>query len=199
MTTYFTHEDSWTGGFYELAIDVGSTSDEAVLPLLQALWSHPALDGCYLDRTREPADQLRLMMLPELLHHTHLQGIVHLPNNHSFPCGTCLLRELGNTTWIDFYIPTGALERIYPLKGFPLSHQDTDAQRQWQQPLDNLFAELGKYVFERAAYRFALIGYEVAAEVDATQIIQIGTPERRWMGYLWPTGTTLTYWPKIWP
>ena len=199
MTTYFTHEDSWTGGFYELAIDVGSTMDELVLTVLQAIWSHPALEGCYLDRTREPADQMRLTMTPELLHRTHIQGIARLPDNHFLPCGTCLLRDLGDTTWIDFYIPTGALEWVYPLGGFPFSRQDRNAQRQWQQPLDNWFADLGRYIFEHSAYRFAVIGHEVAAEADAAQISERGIPEQRWMGYLWPTGTTLTYWPKTWP
>jgi hypothetical protein len=199
MTTYFTHEDSWTGGFYELAIDVGSMEDAAVLAILQALWSYPGLEGCYLERGREPADQLRLDVTSALLTYAHLQGIAQFPDGNRLPCGTYLLRDLSGTNWVDFYIPAGALERVYDLGGYPFSVQDAHTRQQWQQPLDLWFAELGQYIFDKRAYQFAAIGHEVAAEVEAAQIAHAGIPERRWMGYLWPTGTTLTYWPRTMP
>jgi hypothetical protein len=55
----FTADEAWNGGFYELALEVGARSDDRLRAALKALWSHPDLDGCYLDRGREPSDQPR--------------------------------------------------------------------------------------------------------------------------------------------
>jgi hypothetical protein len=75
----FTADDAWAGGFYELAIEIGSRSDERLRAALAAIWQHPDLDGCYLERNREPSEQLR--RLPASIEGgSHPRGIARLPN-----------------------------------------------------------------------------------------------------------------------
>ncbi len=107
---YFTKDDIWYGGFYELAIEVGSNSDEQISAVLQAIWTHPALEGCYLDRSKEPHEQQRVTSAQAPLESgMHLQGLALLPNGHRIACGTCLIREDDGSDWVDFYLPMGAL------------------------------------------------------------------------------------------
>jgi hypothetical protein len=54
MTQYFTETETWLGGYYELAIELGSRSDERLLAALAAVWADPDLDGAYLSRDVEP-------------------------------------------------------------------------------------------------------------------------------------------------
>jgi hypothetical protein len=56
----FTRQDSWTGGSYDLAIELGARDDERLSLTLDALWSFPGLDGCYEFFDREPHQQARV-------------------------------------------------------------------------------------------------------------------------------------------
>src|SRR5690242_10116496 len=56
----FTDHDAWCGGYYELALELGPRSDVGLRTALKALWGHRDLDGCFLDRNREPGDQDRV-------------------------------------------------------------------------------------------------------------------------------------------
>ena len=64
---YFTNKDSWSGGFYELALELGNYSDEysdkRIASALKAFWSYPLLNGVYLRRDREPAQQQCISIL----------------------------------------------------------------------------------------------------------------------------------------
>jgi len=40
---YLTKGDTWYGGFYELALEIGETSDKQLGDTLQAIWSHPSV------------------------------------------------------------------------------------------------------------------------------------------------------------
>src|SRR5215472_11193664 len=100
----FTADEAWTGGFYELALEVGPRSDDRLRAALEALWSHPDLDGCYLDRGCEPADQPRKQ--PDLESES-LLGVAQLPNCSRVACGSFRLREYSD--WLDFYLPIGSL------------------------------------------------------------------------------------------
>jgi hypothetical protein len=82
----FTEDEIWNGGFYELAIEVGA--------VLHAIWTHPTLEGCYLDPNTEPHEQQRITSTQALLESgAHLRGLALLPNGQQVACGTCLIRE----------------------------------------------------------------------------------------------------------
>ena len=51
---YFAPQNVWFGGFYELAIELGKSSDERLFEALKVLWQHSSLQGCYLKDDIEP-------------------------------------------------------------------------------------------------------------------------------------------------
>ncbi len=193
MTISFTHEETWYGGFYELALELGAPSDERLLTALQALWAFLPLEGCYLDRHVEPSAQPRLTPSPALLQHTHLQGIAQLPNSCRVACGTCVIREEDGSDWLDFYLPLGALSGAYDLGGYPFDDRRHD---HWQRPVDAWLARLGYHVFAAIPFELGLIGMEVSGITSAAELAQAGIPDRREIGYLWRQRHTLTYAPR---
>ena len=52
----FTGGETWTGGFYELALEYERDSG-GVVDGLNALWKLEDIEGCYLDSAVEPTDQ----------------------------------------------------------------------------------------------------------------------------------------------
>ena len=51
----FTDAENWSGGFYELALEIGDRDDERLQRALTALWRAAAVTGCYGGRDQEPA------------------------------------------------------------------------------------------------------------------------------------------------
>ena len=71
----FTDDENWHGGFYELAVVLGSRDDARLDAAVRAAWADPRVDGCCVDRHREPEDQQSVPC--SLAAHTevdHLQG-----------------------------------------------------------------------------------------------------------------------------
>src|SRR5690349_3835979 len=116
----FTAPDTWHGGFYELALELGERSDQRLLAALRRVWSFPAVDGCYLDWLVEPTEQPRVEPPAHLAEPGQLYGIARVPNGHEIACGTFIVREEDSgTDWLGFFLPTGALHDAYDLRGFP--------------------------------------------------------------------------------
>jgi hypothetical protein len=197
MKTRFTDNETWLGGYYELAIELGARSDERLQDSLRAIWQMPCLTGCYVDRDREPEEQDRVE--PSLAHldiNGHLQGIAILPDGQRIPCGTVAIREEGGPDWLDFYIPLGALEQIYQeVCGFPFGDPDPGS-RAWREPLENWLAEVGRRVFSSVRFRLGLIGIEVSGTTYASQVADSGIPEVRRITYLWPSATEVQCLPS---
>ena len=99
MAQYFTEANTWFGGFYELALELGSRSDERLLAALAAIWSDPDFDGIYLSRDIEPSQQERLAISTDLLQLNHLHGLARLPNGATIACGICIIREEDGPCW----------------------------------------------------------------------------------------------------
>ncbi|HNB53433.1 MAG TPA: hypothetical protein PK530_15885 [Anaerolineales bacterium] len=57
MSPLFTQDDTWSGGFYELVLELPASSTVGAKNALAQLWAHPSLMGCYLRRDVEPANQ----------------------------------------------------------------------------------------------------------------------------------------------
>jgi len=67
---------NWTGGFYELAIERGDRDDARLEAALQRAWADPSIDGCFIERNREPDDQSRVAPTLEAQNKSgHLRGI----------------------------------------------------------------------------------------------------------------------------
>jgi len=194
--SYFTHPDTWNGGFYELAIQVsGGHSDEKLLSALETLWTHPDLEGCYLHADVESALQERIT--PSVSHiqtGEHLRGLAHLPNGLRVACGTVLVREDEGSDWLDFYLPMGALSTAYDVGGFPFGDGKKDHVI-WRIPIDKWLLNIGYHVFREVRFELALIGHDVLGETSAAVILSKGIPEKRWISYLLPQGDSLRSYP----
>ncbi|MFD7258794.1 hypothetical protein [Streptomyces sp. NPDC059874] len=109
----FTDDENWSGGFYELAIEIGDRSDELLELGLSALWRAAAIDGCYGRRDREPGEEDEVSCtVSSLAEFGHLRGTVALPSGRRVVCGCLAIREDDGTDWLAFYLPVGALSRV---------------------------------------------------------------------------------------
>ena len=187
----FTDNDAWTGGFYELGIEVGGRDDARLEVALKAIWQARVLEGCWLDRTTEPVSSSRVAPNFSSAKEGHLYGIATLPNFTRVGCATCVVRE-ELLDWLNFYIPMGALETAYPARGFPFGSADST---QWRQELDHWFVELARKVFTAVPYKLALIGHEISGEAYSDEISKNGLPSERWIGYLCETQGRLEWHP----
>jgi hypothetical protein len=195
MTQYFTEPETWLGGYYELAIELGSRSDERLLAALTAVWADPDLDGVYLSRDVEPSQQQRLAITAELLQVSHLQGLARLPNGATIACGTVFIREDDGPDWLCLYVPMGALGTAYSVGGYPFE-PDVANSHQWRDVVDPWLAGIGSRVYDQVAYRLGLIGFEVSGEMYADDIAASGVPAYHYPGVLWPTSGAVTYHPS---
>jgi hypothetical protein len=196
MTLYFTNDETWLGGYYELAIEIGARSDEHLLDALIAIWTHPTLEGCYLDRQKEPSDQPRIKPSADFLSIMHHQGIALLPNGCRIAWGTCLIREEDEgPDWLDFYLPMGILNGAYDIGSYPFDDPGSKPEH-WQPSVDEWLAELGEYVYSITPFQLGLIGFEISGEVYSTQINDNGIPAQRDFGYLWPQQGMVKYFSK---
>ena len=113
----FTGNNVWKGGHYELLIRPSLGSSQELCSLLEAVWSFPFLDGCYLHDDREPATQLRVQPSEDRVA-GHLYGLAAMPNGRVIPCGSYTMDYAGEerlpaAQWISFYLPLGALAAAY--------------------------------------------------------------------------------------
>ncbi|WP_211593339.1 hypothetical protein [Microbispora sp. H10836] len=194
--TAFTDSENWSGGYYELAIEIGDTSDERLQLALSALWRAAAIDGCFGRRDREPKEQDEVpCTVSSLAEFFHLRGTVTLPTGRRVVCGCVAIREEDGPDWLDFYLPLGALERVDErIGGFPFDEDSGEASLSWRRGLDDWLAAIGTSVFDEVQFQLGLIGFETSGSVDSGQLG--GTaPEERWMGYLIPTDGGLRFDP----
>jgi len=194
----FTAEDTWHGGHYGIEFELGAPSDDRVRVALQAIWSHPSLEGCYISRDVEPCKQVRVDLLENALE-GHLYGIATLPNGGSAACGTyiCRLQDQKGQPLRDllsFYVPLGALSKTYPVGPYPFS--DVDRAAAWRPELDRWMVNLGRRVFGEVRFPLALVGFEVDfPKVTAEAVQRDGVPAKRYDGFLQQVGDRLEWYP----
>lgn len=189
----FTDGENWTGGFYELAVELGDRDDQRLDAAISAAWADPRLSGPFAARNREPGAQERVA--PSLATHTatdHLRGLAQLPIGRMVVCGSVIIREEGGTDWFDFYLPLGALSRAdsrvgaYPF-GATMTVGDQVATTDslvWRGPIDRWLATMAKRIFDVAPFRVGLIGWEMSGTTSAAEIDAV--PDERYMTYLMP-------------
>jgi hypothetical protein len=163
----FLDEDNWAGSYYELAIQLGHRgddhADERLIGALRAIWRHPTLLGCYLNRLADPARQHRLTPADlDLPDSTHVYGWANPPGRPALVCVTSVIREdFGpGDDWLNLGLPTGALERLESDLIYPIHANDQN--RVWREPLDTWLAAIASDVARAVGFRAALIGEEVS-------------------------------------
>ena len=182
---------TWSGGFFGLALELGERSDARLAQALEACWAYEGLEGCYLERGLEPAEQVATpATLPLLEERVHLWGVATLSDDERVPCGTVSVREDDGPDWLDFYLPMGALAHTYDtVGGFPFGNE---AQAQlWQEPLEHWLTGLGKHVYAAVPYRLGLIGFEVSGAFYAAELTLDELPEESRVRFLVPSEASL--------
>jgi hypothetical protein len=189
----FTDGEVWTGGFYELALEYGTGAAQGLIEGARSVWNLRLMEGCYLQSDRDPEHQRKVDFVPSLLSAGHLYGVAIVPNGTRVACGTCSIPEIDGSEWLILYCPMSALGRAYPVGGFPFDRRDHES---WRRPLEDWFAAIGHDVFKTAPFRLGLVGFEVAADVQAAEIASSGIPEKRYCGVLLPTREGLAWHPR---
>ena len=186
----FTRDQAWVGGEYELAILLRPADDDRLRRALEALWSFPDLDGCYLLREVEPHAQMRVNASPL---ETLLCGTARIVSSERTPCRSVVIRLDTGEDWLSFGIPMGSLARILPVHAFPFCD---GSDLTWRKGLDEWLCALGRHVFESVNFRLGLIGWTDGSEDDdAARFERSGVPGERWVGYLAPSDRDLQWYP----
>jgi hypothetical protein len=152
----FTEPDLWRGGFYEFEIVPRIGSSEQVCALLSALWSFPALDGCYFRDDCDLAQQHRRQPCengPE----GHLYGLATLPDKGQVVCGSYTTSDAGEGTsppayWVSFYFPLGALSQIFSVGAYPFGSMN--GVPDWRLAIDAFLRTLAEWIFQKVPFDF---------------------------------------------
>jgi len=56
----FTTAHAWTDDFFSMKLDLGAPNANVLVTAAEAMWSHPHLQGCWLDSSIEPTARTRL-------------------------------------------------------------------------------------------------------------------------------------------
>jgi hypothetical protein len=186
----FTVGDTWSGGSFELALELPQQSDEQLRRMARILWSHPSLKGSYLRNDVEPWQQEQVD--PALYFESCLYGTARLPNGKVVACSTNPVREPEGTDWLYFGIPMGALSQAYPVGAFPF---DDGLPLDWRDPMHDWLRSVGEWVYTSVPFRLGLIGWDAGSELLASVIEAHGIPATRYDGILWPEGQQLSWYP----
>lgn len=196
----FTVDEFWTGGYFELALELGDYSDDRLEKALTAIWQHPAVRGCYLQADIEPTEQEQIEPVRKHVEESmRLYGLLTLPSQQEIVCGTLQIREDDDgSDWMIFYCPSGALHSAYKRAGY--TSNDPENVGVWLRNADRwiagLFAEIGMIVYQTIDFKLGLVGREVAGDAYAEEIATSGIPAKRPFGYLWPESGALRYYPE---
>ncbi|MFF7559841.1 hypothetical protein OIE43_02590 [Streptomyces pseudovenezuelae] len=185
----FRDQTNWSGGYYELAIEVGASDDARIQAVLSALWSAADVQGCFGRRDREPEEQDPVpCTVGSLTEFVHLRGQVRLPTGQLVVCGCVAIRgDDESSDWLDFYVPLGALDNagLAYWDGRPFFRSDV---------MDDWLAAIGTETFKTASFSLGVVGFDVSGCTDASALGG-NLPQTRSIGYLLPQGDTLHYGP----
>jgi hypothetical protein len=120
-----------------------------------------------------------------------------LPDGKSVPCGCCTIRD-GRSEWFDFYIPFGALEVVYEEGVVNWYKGEFAACREWAQPLDEWFADIGRAIYAAVPFRLGLIGEEMSGAIYADDLLAIPPFEFRPMLFPDENGVLRWYPDPLW-
>lgn len=180
--------ERWFGSYYELAIEFYPRGDDArLLRAVAAMWASPLLHGPWPEREqlgRTPASPQRL----DAEGFNRLYGVLHLPQGTTIGCGSLTVREEQGADWLDFYLPMGMLERMFPIT-YPLDR----ARNPWRSSVDQVLVDMAGRVYQAAPFDLALIGEEVSGSASARALTTDELAER---GVLLPAAVVHEFKPR---
>lgn len=158
--------DAWTGGFYELAMQLGERDDVRLQAAAGVLARESGITGPWHVQW-QPDRVRRVRWSAADLVAGRLCGQVQLPGGQQVICAVVAVREDHGDDWLDLCIPLEALGRgDARIGGFPFE-PDGGASLTWRRPIDDWFARLADQVRQATGFRHAVIGFEISGSVRA--------------------------------
>ncbi len=176
----FTQPDTWSGGYYELAILL---APDTLARAVTALWSFADLEGCYTDRDREPTDQPRVP--PDAQH--DLFGVARI-GAARVACRSLAIRYEGGDDWLHFMLPLGSLGTAFPVRAYPF---DDGSSLAWRDEVDAWLCTIARHVHAQMPFSRAVVGWDVGAGDEVATRSEV--PEERSNGYLIDCDGTLEW------
>jgi len=186
----FTVPGAWGGGSHELTLILGRVDDASLASAREAVWTFPDLEGCWLRRDVEPANQARVTASGAALK-TALHGIARIPGAGSVACATSVRREDDGRGWLHLHLPFGSLGTVLPLGDYPI---DDGGDLSWRDALDRWLCQLAEHVHRTVPFELALVGW-LDGQPDALPSEPGEVPDERWIGYLVPGPEGLDWHP----
>jgi hypothetical protein len=179
VSDIFTYPDAWSGGDYELGLELDEAGD--VCKTLAAIWSFSGLDGCYLASNLEPCAQQRCVPCDGIDSLVRLNGVAMI-GAQELPCSTIVVDN--SRRWIFVGLPSGSLFRAFG---------DEDV---WIELLDDWMLRLGRAVFLAVPFRIGVQGFlDAHTYVDSRAVARSGVPAVRGVGYQIPDRGDVAWYP----
>jgi hypothetical protein len=158
--------ENWTGGCYELEIELGHRDDARLRTALREMWRLAAVEGCLSRHDLRPFS-FTSDALPD---GGAFCGVVRLPTRHPIVCIGGTVREENGPDWLSLGLPLGALARLDPrVRGFPFPPDD-DGSLTWRRDIDDWLAEIAQNLFHAVPFPLGLIGVEVSGTVRTSDV-----------------------------
>jgi hypothetical protein len=180
----FTDKDAWTGGFYELCIEVGKNNKQILDTSIQTLWKVAPLVGCYPSNKQEPHEQQSVTPNLENASQSNLYSLLKVRELGEIPCAIFVVEEEEGSDWLYLSVPLGWLsENFEGVGAFPFGVED-ESNRIWREPIEDTYIKIAQDLFEFVKFRVALIAWEIAGIYDLEYLQKSGITEFRGMSYL---------------
>jgi hypothetical protein len=176
------HDDNWSGGFYELSIRLGAHDDARLDAAVKSLWEAAGLLRAFRRFATGPGSE-RTQVSAESLLAGHLNSVAAIPGLGSTLCSVLVVRVETyepRADWLDLCLPLGALGNLDHRVGpYPFA-DDTAPSRAWREPIERWFEDIGRAVFQSVPFVHAVTGFEVSG-VEPAEI------KPGWVGLFRPT------------
>lgn len=158
----YMRSDNWHGSFYELSLELGPPGDnDRAVSALRAMWDLPELFGPWRGREAYGTAPIVPELDNECLSH---YGLLSLGNEKRVGCMSFLIR-CDDADWLDLSIPTGMLERAFPVT-YPLDVETNG----WLREVDDLLASVAARVYGRVPFLLGCLGEECSGCRRASEL-----------------------------
>ena len=167
METACAASESWSGTYYELAIEISRAPvDERLRCAIERLWSCDAVvGGPWPDKTE--THNVVISPLPAAEEMVASYGMLRVANLGDLRCVAWIIREVERgSDWLDLCIPTSALEPfglVYPL----VSETPCELIRK----VDRALLDVAINVYAGVAFELGLVGEEVSGMWSSATIV----------------------------
>jgi len=183
--------DTWSGGFFELAVELAATTPAMRRAALETLWRYPGLSGPFSQREVSP--ELQQALDSPLPIDTQLYGLARFPDA-AIPCashGWCF--DESNEAWLCLGLPMSALAVRFAVGAFPFVDGSSFS---WREPVHAWLRAVAEHLHAATPFKLGLVGFEPDdSELNLATIESHGIPVKRFEGLLIPEGSRLGWYP----